>query len=261
MLTHRFFPHSRFSLRHRLEFATVFTQRELKARYKNAFFGFFWMILNPVFQMLIIGAVFQFYLKLEVPNYFQYLFIGLLAWNFFSLSLSKATPVIVHERSLIQKASFPREALVISIVASNCIHFLIGLLLVVPFLDVTLISVVGVIGSILWLALFTLGLSLLFASLNVKFRDVSFIVQAFLSVWFYATPIIYSISLLAENIRSLVFLNPLTTVFGLLHSSLLDTGVLIPTPYVWWSLIVSAATIALGFLVFFKENKNFADRL
>ena len=89
-----------------LELLVAMTQRELRSRYKNTVFGFLWVVINPILQMLVIGFVFKFFMKGSIDNYYYYLFIGLLVWNFFSLSLTKATPSIVWERNLIKKAKY-----------------------------------------------------------------------------------------------------------------------------------------------------------
>src|SRR3989304_7521187 len=94
------------------------TEKELRARYKNTVFGFLWILVNPILQMLVIGFIFAFFLKEPIEHYYFYLFAGLLIWNFFSLSLSKATPSIVYERNLIKKAVFPRSVIPLSIIVS-----------------------------------------------------------------------------------------------------------------------------------------------
>lgn len=250
-----------FSFRRRVEFVSAFTQRELKSRYKNAFFGFFWMVLNPVFQMVVIGVVLQVYLRVDIEAYFQYLFIGLLAWNFFSLSLTKTAAAFVHERALLQKANFPRESLIISIILSNFVHLLIGIVLVMPFIQVFQMHVLIFVGAVLWLFLLSVGLSLFFSSLNVRFRDVSFFVQALLPIWFYATPIIYSLNLVPESIRFLILLNPLTAIFQYLHFSLLGMEPHLTSFHLGLSLAVSIFIVFVGWLFFKKENKTFADWL
>lgn len=219
------------------------------------------MVLNPIFQMIIIGTVLQFYLKVNIQEYFQYLFVGLLAWNFFSLSLGKTAPAFVNERNLLQKANFPRESLVVSIVLSNFVHFCIGFLLVIPFLHIFQIHFWLFAGMLVWLLAITLGLSLLFASLNVRFRDVNFFVQAIVPIWFYATPIIYSLELVPEKIQPLIFLNPLTVIFEYLHVALLGASTAVSLIQLAESLIISSAVITVGILVFSRENRNFADWL
>lgn len=120
-------------------FLWLMTEKEIKARYKNAFFGFLWILFNPLLQMIIMGIVFQNFIKIPTNsnNYFLFIFPGLLVWNFFSLSINKATSSLVWQRNLIQKAKFPRETIPISIILSNFFNFLISLVLLTIFLLVT----------------------------------------------------------------------------------------------------------------------------
>src|SRR3972149_9344389 len=92
------------------------TEKEFKVRYKRTVFGFLWVLINPILQMLVIGFVFRYFIKDPIPNYFLYLIVGLLVWNFFTLSFQKATSSIVNERALIKKANFPREVIPLSII-------------------------------------------------------------------------------------------------------------------------------------------------
>ena len=114
-----------------MDFLFAMTEKEIKARYRHAMLGFLWLIINPLFQMAVIGFIFQFFVPVHVDNYFLFLFTGLLPWNFFSASISKTTTAIINERSLIKKSNFPREVIILSIVLSNLFHFLISLGLLV----------------------------------------------------------------------------------------------------------------------------------
>lgn len=250
--------------RHFFELLVAMTERELHARYKHTVFGFFWLVANPLLQMLIIGFVFTFLLKQPVKNYYFFLFIGLLVWNFFSLSLSKATPSIVYERSLIKKARFPHAVIPVSIILSNFIHFFLAFLLYlvpVAFLGtLSLLSAPLILFSFLLLIAFTVGLSLLTASLNVRFRDVAFFVSALLIIWFYATPIMYSLTMIPRHLLWLWRANPLTSILQLLQQALL--GLPGPGPGMLASNIgVILLTTFLGIYVFKKESKNFDDWL
>lgn len=244
------------------------TEKEIKSRYKNAVLGFLWILLNPLLQMLIIGLVFQKLIKTPISNYFLFLFPGLLLWNFVSYSLTKATPSIVYERDLIQKANFHREAIPLSIIFSNFFNLLISLFLFIIYLFISnnyevLISPLSwlyLFLSLFWVLSFTCGLSLLAASLNVKYRDVNFIIQALSALWFYATPVIFSLNILPTNYLFLFRLNPIVYPFEMIRSSLIST----PLPEVnvlIFNLLISFFIILLGILVFRKENKYFSDWL
>lgn len=260
---------------HWLEFLLAMTEKEIKARYKHALLGFLWIILNPLLQMLVIGFVFQFFVPVRVDNYFLFLFTGLLPWNFFSLSFTKATPAFVHERSLIQKAKFPRESIVLSIVLSHLFHFLVALTLLFLMLlgqfflkatptEVVLgiqngfLKVIIFFAALVWLGIFTAGISLLGATLNVRFRDVSFAVNALIPLWSFATPIIYTLNLLPPFLQPLAYLNPMTGIVELFRWILLD----IPITFnhgIWLSLSLSILIALLGWVVFYRENPYFDD--
>src|SRR3972149_8002442 len=136
-----------------LDFLWAMTEKEIKARYKKAVFGFLWVILNPILQMVVIGLIFSYFIK--IPNYFLFLFSGLLPWQFFSLSLSKATPSIVYERTLLQKGKFPIEAIPISIILSNFFNMVISLALFLPVIlfstKISLTSIIVLIPILFWL--------------------------------------------------------------------------------------------------------------
>lgn len=240
------------------------TEKELRARYKHTAFGFFWLVANPLLQMLVIGFVFTFLLAQPVKNYYFFLFNGLLVWNFFSLSLAKTTPSIVYERALIKKARFPHAVIPVSIILSNFIHFFLAFLLyLVPVLflgTLSWLSVPLILLSFLLLLTFTVGLSLLTASLNVRFRDVNFFVSALLIVWFYATPVMYSLTMIPRHLLWLWRFNPLTSILQLLQQALL--GLPGPGPAMLLSNIGIIVVITiLGITVFRRESKYFDDWL
>lgn len=256
-----------------LDFLRAMTAREIKARYKHAVLGFLWVLLNPLLQMLVMGFVFQFFVPVAVDNYFLYLFTGLLPWMFFSLSVTKATPAIVFDRALIQKAHFPREIIVLAIVLSNAFHFAVSLALLLILLigdkmffegyslsQLIIYSgrMLWVIPLTLWLALLTTGLSLLSSALNVKYRDVNFIIQAVMPLWFYATPIVYSLPLLPERLYPLFYLNPLTAIIEGYQWALLKQppGSL---DLAMISVVVTALVVYIGIWVFNEEKKWFDD--
>jgi len=263
------------SQRHWLNFLLAMTEKEIKVRYKRAWLGFLWVLLNPLLQMLIMGLIFQFFVPVEIDNYFLFLFAGLLPWNFFAQSLSKAAPAFFHERNLIKKANFSREVIVFSIVLANFFHFLVSLCLLIVILVADkifleayglwqlanyLVSMWPLIPAILALLIFTLFFSLLVATLNVRFRDINFITQLALNLWFYATPVIYTLQLLPPIIWPLFYLNPLTLIVELFHQALLSQPLAL-TQLITVSLVIIILIVYWAVLLFNRENKDFDDWL
>lgn len=238
------------------------TEKELQARYKHTFFGFLWIVINPVLQMLVIGFVFQFFIKVPIEHYFHHLFIGLLTWQFFSLSLTKSTPSIVFERALIKKASFPRSVIPISIILSNLFHmgvaFLFFLLSLLPIGTFSFEKIPYLVLGFLLLIIFTVGLSLFTTALNVRFRDVNFFVQAILVIWFYATPIVYSLSMIPSDLLWLWRFNPLTSILQLFQFAFLNDympGIAMLAS----NISVIVIMFCLGIFIFNRESRNFDD--
>jgi ABC-2 type transport system permease protein len=247
-----------------IDLLLALTEKEIKSRYKNAVLGFLWIFINPLIQMLVMGFVFSLIFRFEVKNYYLFLFIGLLPWNFFSLAWQKATPRIVYDRALIQKSNFPREVIPLSMVFSHLFHFLISWALLWIFLILTrqsqLLNLATIISQLLLISLlviFTAGLSLISASLNVFYRDINFIVQAIILIWFYGTPIIYSFKMIPEKYRWIFYLNPLSGIFSFLQKPLIDSQF----PYM--VLVGQIGFISLisfiGIYLFKKQGKYFAD--
>lgn len=252
----------KWSAQHFLELLRDMTEKELSARYKHTVFGFLWLIANPFLQMLIIGFIFPLFIKEQVKYYYYYLFAGLLVWNFFSLSLTKTTTSIINERSLIKKAAFPRAVIPLSIICSNLINYLAAFLLfLIPltFLHtLTILSFLYFIFGLILLIIFTVGLSLLTSALNVRFRDINFFVQAILIVWFYATPIIYSLDQMPKRLHWIWRLNPLTSIMQLLQHALIGSAPPGPAMLITNGLMIISVTI-LGIIIFRTESKNFDD--
>jgi lipopolysaccharide transport system permease protein len=243
-----------------VDLLVAMTEKEIKARYKGAIFGFLWLLLNPVMQMLVIGVVFRYVTKTPIENYFVFLFAGLLPWNFFSYSTVKNTPMIVNERYLIKKAYFPREILIYALILANLFHLVITVLIfgiVLLLFGLLKVSILLPV-AILWLLLLTTGTSLFFATWNVQFRDINFFVQAIIPLWFYATPIVYLLSFVPDNLKLLFYINPMTGIVEMFRSSLLGVDVTMANG-LWLSLFSSIVIIVLGLVSFLKKSPYFDD--
>lgn len=251
--------------RHWVQFLLTMTKKEIKVRYKHTIFGFLWAVMNPLLQMAIIGTVFQFFVPVKVDNYFAFLFAGLLAWDFLSMTLSRTTPLYVHERSLLQKASFPREVIFLSHIFANMFHLVIAMG-VFWLINTTILgqavswSVLCLPLAVLWLLVLAGGLSGLTGSLNVQFRDVDFMVRAILPLWLYATPVLYTIELIPNQWHWLFYFNPMVGVVELFRLSLLNL------PVTDWGMLgvnalISVGCAVVGLVAFRKFSPHFVDWL
>jgi ABC-type polysaccharide/polyol phosphate export permease len=191
------------NLRHLLRYRGLIqslVSRDLKARYRGSFLGFFWSFVNPLLLLLIYNFVFTHILQNRaegVQPYAVFMFTALLPWTWFQSSLNEATGSLISGGNLIKKVLFPAEVLPIVTILSNMVHFLLGLPILVGFMfwfhvvpDWPQLPWFFVIVAIQ--LVFTAALALFLSALAVHFRDVRDLVSNLLTFWFFVTPIIYS---------------------------------------------------------------------
>jgi ABC-type polysaccharide/polyol phosphate export permease len=198
------------------ELLALLVSRDLKVRYKRSFLGMFWTLLNPLLQMVVYTLVFSTIMRVQIPAFPVFLLAGLLPWTLISVSATSSAHSLLSNQGLIRKVAVPQAVWPLAVVGSKLVDLLFSLL---PL--ALLAAALGRAPGVWWLALvpglvcavaFTAGLSLLFSSLTVFFRDVRHLVDILFQVWFYLTPVLYPQSYL-ENIgspalRQLLSLNP-----------------------------------------------------
>src|SRR5215831_4779020 len=191
--------------------------RELKARYRGSLLGFVWSFVNPLLLLSIYSFVFNTVLPNNNPRtrpYAVFMFCGLLPWTWFSASLTEATSSLISGGNLIKKVLFPAEVLPIVSVLANMVHFALGLLILAAFMvafhhypNPSALPWFPVV--VLVQLIFTLGLALALSALSVHFRDIRDVLANVLTLWFFATPIIYPYFLpTVERFLPLFRLNP-----------------------------------------------------
>ena len=187
--------------------------RELKARYRGSMLGFMWTFLNPLLLISVYTIVFSVYLRFNMENYVVHLMSGLLPWLWFSSSLLEASGSILAGGNLIKKILFPAEVLPMVVVLSNGINFLFSLpillLFVVLFKIPIGLSILALPLVMLIQFVLTAGLGFMFAALCVHYRDIQHLLGNFLTLWFFATPIIYPLKQVPERFQFTVHLNPI----------------------------------------------------
>jgi ABC-type polysaccharide/polyol phosphate export permease len=238
--------------------------REIRARYKQSFLGFFWIILNPFFQMLIMSFVFSQIVRfsdLGVP-YPIYLFVGLLPWTLFSNSLGSTIGVLSENASLIRKIYFPREILIISTLVAKLVDFFFASLI---FLGMMVLFQIPFSWHMLLFfpilfvqLLFTFGLSLFLSATNLLYRDVQYLFQLVLGLWFYLTPVIYPIELFPEQYRWIFALNPMAVFINAYRQVLLGQDVFNMASFLI-GLSVSILFLIISYAIFKKLEGIIAD--
>jgi ABC-2 type transport system permease protein len=260
-------------------------RKELKVKYTKSVIGAAWSTLNPIMYLIVFSFV-AVMLKANIPNFPVYLLSGLIAWNFFSGSLTLATRSIVDNTSLVKKVYFPKEILPIAAVGTAIVDFVLQLGVLVVFMVLFRYSFFGwntllIFPAFVALMIFTLAISLWLASVNVTYRDVQHLLNLILLAWFWLTPIVYPGALLQQKLQSIpflgttlftvYFLNPLgSIVFGFQRALYANVSPGTPMP----SLTLEQLWIILGIVIvgglgvlfwcwrtFFRLSGDFAEEL
>ncbi|MGQ9502989.1 MAG: ABC transporter permease, partial [Anaerolineae bacterium] len=192
--------------------------RDIKVRYKQTALGVAWILLQPTLSMVVFSLLFGGLLKVpsgEVP-YPVFAYAALLPWNYFASALNRSSTSLVGSAHLITKVYFPRLVIPLSGVLSGLVDFAIAFLVLVALLVYYGITPTwGVLllpGFILLAMLTALGFGLWLSALNVRYRDVNYLVPFLVQIWMYATPVIYGTTLIPERFRFLISLNPMAGV-------------------------------------------------
>lgn len=243
---------------------------DFKVRYQGSALGYLWSLLKPLFMFAIIYVVFTnvFLLGKDVPHYPVYLLLGIVLWTFFTEATSIGLNSIVSSGDIIRKISIPRYLIVVASSVSALINLGLNLIVV---LVLALFN--GVEFRWEWLLLLALILEVFalaqataffLAALQVRFRDTGYIWEVFLQAGFYATPIIYPMTLVPAQFQSLVLINPMAQVIQDARYLFVWDG----TMTVWsrvqsfWEftpLVVIALVIVFASVYFRKRSHTFAE--
>lgn len=241
--------------------------RDVKVRYKQTALGVLWVILQPLVSMAIFTVLFGVLLKVPSGDapYPVFAFAGLLPWNYFSQSLTRASTSLVQSSHLITKIYFPRLVIPLSGVFSSLVDFAISfvvLFVLMLLYGVTPTARMLLLPALLLLALVTaLGFGLWLSALNVKYRDVGYLLPFLIQIWMYLTPVVYGSTLIPERYRFLLSLNPMTGVVEGFRWALLggELESYLSAPLLALSVGIALAVLVSGALFFRTTERSFAD--
>jgi lipopolysaccharide transport system permease protein len=238
--------------------------RDLKVRYKQTVLGALWAIIQPFSTMVIFSLFFGKLAKMPSDGipYPIFAYVALVPWSFFAGALSHSSNSLVGSANLIKKVYFPRLVIPVSTVLSGIVDFALAFTVLIAMM---LYYGVGLSLKVLWLPLFlilafviSLGVGLWLSSLNVKYRDIRYIVPFITQFWLFATPVAYPSSLLSEPWRTVYGLNPMVGVVEGFRWALLRTNSS-PGAIVLVSALVALIILITGAFYFRRMEKTFAD--
>jgi ABC-type polysaccharide/polyol phosphate export permease len=246
------------------ELIVQFVSRSIKTRYKRSFLGVVWTMLNPLLTMIVLTLVFANLFRFQIENYAVYILSGLIVWSFFSTSTSTAMGEMIWSGNLLNRIYVPKSVFAVSAVGTGLYNLVISM---VPLFLITLVLGVN-IGwevlvmpfAILLLAIFSLGIGLILATAAVYFADMLPVYEVVLTIWMYATPIIYPLEIVPPNLRWVFQLNPLYYLLEAFRLPLFNQ--VVPGPGIWIpAIFVSLAALIAGGLFFTANSNEYAYRI
>lgn len=238
--------------------------RDLKVRYKQTVLGAMWAVLQPLLAAILFTVIFGLFARVPsdgVP-YPLFAYVGLLPWQLFAFALTESTNSVVTHQQLLRKVYFPRLYLPLTPVIGALADFGFASLVLVGMLAAYRVrpwpGLLLVPGLIVLAMLVAFAASLWLSALNVKYRDVRYVVPFLVQVWFFATPVIYPSSLIPAHLRSLWALNPMATLVDGFRWAVLGA-----VPPVLVTVAVSSAVVVVllagGLLYFRHVEADLAD--
>ncbi|MFP3595990.1 ABC transporter permease [Chryseobacterium sp. SIMBA_029] len=246
----------------------MFVKRDFISSFKQTILGPIWFFINPIFTTITYLIVFGRIANLptdDAPPILFYL-AGVTLWNYFSTSLIGTSSTFIGNASIFGKVYFPRLVTPLSIVLSNLMRFGVQFMLFLIAWGYYLakgqvhpnIWVLATPFLIILMALFALGVGMIFSALTTKYKDLSMLLGFGISLYMYATPVIYPTSALRGVFKELAFYNPLTGIFECFKYAWLGVGDFSPLMLAISTFII-LIILSIGVVIFNKVEKTFMD--
>jgi ABC-2 type transport system permease protein len=253
--------------------------RDLKVKYQAKALGFAWSLLYPAAMIAIWYAVFHHIINIQMPNYWAFLIAGMLPFQFLQNAIMEGSTAIRRNAGIVRKVYVPMEVLVIAGVTVKLVEFLLQLAVAIVLLMIAhhghwagvgfsvMKTIVVLPGAVLLLYLFALGVSLPLAAWTVVYRDLEHIISLALMALFYLTPVFWSLALIQDPARRMVFaLNPATDLIELFRGPLYwgkfpTNAALGGGPGVAWgvAMFLSFGALLGGWMLFNKTKRVLAE--
>jgi ABC-type polysaccharide/polyol phosphate export permease len=246
------------------ELLAQFISRAIKTRYKRSVLGVLWTLLNPLLTAIVLTLVYSNLFRFAIPHYPIYLLAGLTAWHFFAGATNQAMSDMMYNGGLLNRIYMPRSLYVVSAVCTQLVNLGFAF---IPVLLIALVTgapinwtLVMVIPAVLLLAIFSLGMGLILATAAAFFADMLPVYDVLLTIWLYATPLIYPIDIIPVEWVWLFKLNPLYYLVDLFRMPLF-TGTM-PSLSTWLiSSAIAIVTLLVGWFLFTSKSNEYAYRI
>ncbi len=247
------------------ELLVSLTRRDLLLRYKQTLMGFGWSVLMPVTYMIVFSLIFTRVVSLHtgVP-YPIYAYTGLLPWNFFASSMRFAVNSLTSNSTLVTKVYFPREILPFAVILVSLVDFAVGALVLAGLMVFYGVGVHWTLALLPVVVLvqvcFTAGVTLLLAMGNLFYRDVKYLLEILITLWMFATSVVYPVERIGGRLGALLRLNPMTPIIDAYRALALHGQLPAAGPFAW-AAAVSVVLLVASWLAFHRAEFRFAESI
>lgn len=245
---------------------------DFKIRYQGSFLGYLWSLVRPLSLFAVLYVVFTMIFKVgdEIPHYAVYLLLGVMLWNFFVEATNNGLASLVDRGDMIRKVYTPKYAIVLAAVFSAAVNLVINLIVVLIFaifsgvqFDISRLILAPL--PIIEMIIFAVGASFLLASLYVRFRDIKYIWELLLQIGFYASAVLYPLSLVPGKFQALLLMNPAAQIlqdarYAVVYGGT-DTALSVMGKYAFIPYLIVAVLAAFSAWYFRKSNRFIAEEL
>lgn len=239
------------------------TWRDIKLRYKQTVLGFAWAILQPFLMMVVFSLFFG--ALLHVPTggipYPLFNYAAMLPWTLFAQGITRSSESLVGNVNMVQKVYFPRLVMPLSGILAPVVDFAIAFVILLGMMffygyppD---IRILWLLPFIVLALLTALGVGLWLSAMNVKYRDVRYVIPFLVQLWLFASPVVYSASLVPQRFQAIYGLNPMAGVIEGFRWAILGTEP--PSSLIWVSFIITIVILISGVFYFRRNERTFAD--
>ncbi len=256
------------TLREIYEYRTMIVsliRRDLRGRYKGSALGFAWTFLNPLLQLGVYTVVFSIIMRAGIEDYYLFLFVALIPWLFFSTSVSAGASCVMAQKEMVKKIYFPREVLPIAHVTCQLVNMLLSFVVVFAVL---LLSGKGIsLQALLYLPIvivaeyfLAISITMIVSAVTVYLRDLEHVLVILTMAWQFLTPVMYSIDMVPEELRSIFNINPMTPII-VAYRDILYYKRLPEIRNLLHGFVLSTILLVIGWLVFGRLKKHFAEEM
>ncbi|MCX6750321.1 MAG: ABC transporter permease [Candidatus Pacearchaeota archaeon] len=237
---------------------------QLKAKYAASKLGIWWAVVTPLMLAVSINFVFTVVFKIEIKNYTLFVLAGMIPWFFSVSALTEAADSFIINSSILKQSISPREFIPMSSILANLLNFLIGLVFLLPLFIILNFRVIGLLPFLFLIIIlnfiFIIGLGTLFSCVNVFFRDLTHFMSIGFMVWFWITPVFYSLDMIPFSFRLICLFNPMTH-YVILYQDVLFRLTVPSLASLLIVFLISLISIFIGYFVFLKKEPSLLKRI